>query len=553
MKRERLQLWVCAALTAVLLSIPYLVPGCGAFSLVAFIPLLVAERLSFLRGGRHFWICHYSTFLAWNLVTTFWVCNATVGGGLFASFANALQMSLVFGLFRWVKKRWKGVLPYIFLAFMWIAWERCYLTVAQISWPWLVLGNSFARTLPLVQWYEYTGTLGGSLWVWTVNLLLFGLMVALSDGSFGRWLPRTRVAAITSAALAVVAPIALSLGIWFTYKETDDPLEVLIVQPNIDPYNKFTAMTQQQQNAILLDQMERSLRGRDSSALLILTPETFTSDIVTGNVEGSRTFRRMSSFLSDHPWANMILGASTRDFIASQSKPSHTARPAGDGYWRESHNSALMLDGRGNHQIFHKSKLVVGVEMTPYPAFFTRIDDMLGGVMGRDVGQDSISVLRFSAAGREASVGCAICYESIYGEYCTGYVRAGADVLAVITNDAWWGDTPGYVQHLSYSSLRAVETRRDIARCANTGISAVIDQRGRILERTPWWEQAELSGTVNLNRKETFYVRWGDIIGRISVFMGLMLLLAALVRAFVKRDVTTLDNAPAVKRNRVGK
>ncbi len=85
-------------------------------------------------------------------------------------------------------------------------------------------------------------------------------------------------------------------------------------------------------------------------------------------------------------------------------------------------------------------------------------------------------------------VGCAICYESVYGEYCTRYVRNGARLLTVITNDAWWGDTPGYKQHLSYSCLRAIETRRWIARSANTGISAIIDPSGKIVSQTSWWQ-----------------------------------------------------------------
>ncbi|MBQ4286017.1 MAG: apolipoprotein N-acyltransferase, partial [Bacteroidales bacterium] len=133
-------------------------------------------------------------------------------------------------------------------------------------------------------------------------------------------------------------------------------------------------------------------------------------------------------------------------------------------------------------------------------------------------------------------VGCAICYESVYGEYCTGYVRSGARLLTVITNDAWWGDTPGYSQHLSYSSLRAIETRRDIARCANTGISAIIDQRGRILERSPWWEMSVIRGTVNLSDRQTFFVRYGDIPGRISVLVFLLLAALLLVRFIIPKE-----------------
>jgi apolipoprotein N-acyltransferase len=166
--------------------------------------------------------------------------------------------------------------------------------------------------------------------------------------------------------------------------------------------------------------------------------------------------------------------------------------------------------------------------MLPYPSVLGPIDDkLLGGVAGRCVGQESVSNLVFR---QSVPVGCAVCYESVYGEHCASYVRAGAKLLTVITNDAWWGDTPGYRQHLNYARLRAIETRRDIARCGNTGISAFIDQKGRILSRTAWWEPAVLRGTVNLSSRETFFVRAGDLVGRICVFLTVLLFAAALIR-----------------------
>ena len=103
-----------------------------------------------------------------------------------------------------------------------------------------------------------------------------------------------------------------------------------------------------------------------------------------------------------------------------------------------------MVDGTARTEIFHKNKLVVAVEMTPYPALFCKIDDMLGGVMGRCVGQDGISLLHVYAGDiNPIPVGCAICYESAYGEYYTGYVRKGARAMTVITNDAWWDCATG--------------------------------------------------------------------------------------------------------------
>ncbi len=538
MKNRKMLLWGLVLLFAVLMSVPFLVPHCGFFALFGLVPLLCMERIASMSGVRRVWIYHYTAFVLWNAFTTFWVCNATVGGGIFAVLANSLQMSLIFGLFRFSRKRFGGVLPYIFLAVLWIAWERAYFD-ADISWPWLVLGNSFARSVGSVQWYEYTGSLGGSLWIWACNLTLFGMMVALSDGTWLRFNAKAKTAALSWLLLVSAGPFIWSAVIWHNRQEEENPLEVCVFQPNIDPYNKFQALTQQQQNSIILEQMETALpltsrqsgEGQDMTApVLMLTPETFTSDIVVGDYNSSVTWRRFVSYLKDRPGVNLIFGASSYSIFDSPERPSHTARHLRDGRWLESHNSALMVDGTGRTEIFHKNKLVVGVEKTPYPAVFCKVDDWLGGVMGRCVGQDSVSVLHCVSPKDTVAVGCAICYESVYGEYYTEYVRKGAEVMAIITNDAWWGNTPGYRQHLSYASLRAIETRRSIARCANTGISCFIDQRGVIHDASPWWQKAVLHGKINRNDDITFFVAHGDITGRVCTFVAGLLALALLAR-----------------------
>ena len=542
MKKENILLWGLVLLFAVFMSVPFLIPHAGLLALIGFVPLLCMERIADLSGKKNIWIYHYSAFVLWNAITTFWVCNATVGGGLFAIFANAFQMSLVFGLFRISKKKFKGALPYIFLAATWIAWERFYFD-AEISWPWLVLGNSFARTIWAVQWYEFTGALGGSLWIWACNLGIFGMLVSLSDGSWFQFNSKAKAASAIGLLLLFIAPPVISGVIGKQYKDAmtaEENLEVLIIQPNIDPYNKFQAMTQDQQNAIMQGLMTKELEDRltDSctTPLLVVAPETFTGDIVCGNYPRSRTWTRFTSFLKDYPGVNMLFGASSYDYIYTQKAPSHTARHINDGLWLESHNSALMIDGHRNTEIFHKSKLVVAVEHTPYPAIFCKIDDMLGGVMGRCVGQDEISLLHVRDIDSEKiPVGCAVCYESVYGEYYTGYVRKGAKAMAIITNDAWWGNTPGYRQHLSYASLRAIETRRAIARCANTGISAIISPSGKILKPTPWWEQASIRSYIPLRNDLTFYVTHGDITGRVCSFVFIMLLMALAVRFITKK------------------
>ena len=542
MKQYKITMIILGFLSGILMSIPYLVPHTGVLALVGLVPLLAMERIGSEMGTRHFCLWHYLTFVLWNAITTFWVCNATVGGGIFAILANSLQMSLVFGLFRQSKKYFKGSMPYIFLAAAWIAWEKWYLDYADISWPWLVLGNSFAGSIRSIQWYEFTGTLGGSLWIWICNLSIFGLMVSLSDGSWQMtWNKKAKTAAITGTVLLFTLPFAISGIIWHNYDEEEDPVEVFITQPNIDPYHKFQSLSQGEQDAIVTDIIHSELEDRycpvgDSLAsakasnepILILAPETFTSYMQCDQIYKNHTWDHFVTLLKDYPGVNMLFGASTYERIESRTAPSPVARNIGKDLWIKSHNSALCIDGTGRTDLFHKNKLVVGVEMTPYPKLFTKIDDLLGGVIGRCEGQGDVTLMNLTTYDQDRHIagkipfGSAICYESVYGNYYREYSLKGAEFMTIITNDAWWGDTPGYMQHLRYASLRAIESRRSIARCANTGISALINQKGQILEKTQWWEKDSLRGKINKNDKMTFFTTQGDMVGRVCVLIFIL-------------------------------
>ena len=536
MRKTRIALWLLSALSALLLSLPWLVPHTGALALVAFIPLLVADAVAEQCKVRASWIYPFFTFLAWNAATTFWVWNATPGGAVFAIVANAVQMLLVWLLFRLARKKLGGALPYIFLAVMWIAWERRYFDV-DFSWPWLTLGGAFAQSTRSVQWYEYTGMLGGSLWVWVANLGIFGLLEAVSDGYWPRWKPLARVGAILGITLVVIGPVVASKLIFNAYEERSEAtVDVLVGQPNFDPYEKFQSMTQAEQTAVLLDLFGEALADRPAGPLLLLAPETFTSDITLNDPDHSPTLQSFRRFMAAHPGTEMLFGASTYEIFTTHAAPTILARPYGEG-WLVGHNTALTATATGPVEIYHKSKLVVGTELTPYPKIFVPLDKWLSklmgvsGLMGRCVGQDGVSLLHFGQ--ERVPLGCAVCYESVYGEYCTEYVKQGAQAMTIITNDAWWGNTPGYRQHLSYARLRAIELRRDIARCGNTGISAFNNQRGEILSQSQWWNRQTLSGQINLNSEQTAFVRHGDIIGRVCTLAFLLLAAVLLLRLFV--------------------
>ena len=547
MKQNRLII-LLLVLFSVLMSIPFLVPGMGAVALVAFVPLLCAERIASFNGQRRFFWWYYAAFVLFNAFTTWWVCKATVGGGIFAVMANALFMSIIFAVFRISKKRFSGAVPYLFLATLWIAWERFYLTLSQISWPWLVLGNAFGRTTTLVQWYEYTGLLGGSLWVWASNLAIFGILVGLSTGFFSSWNKRS-VSAIIGVSAVVLCPVIFSELIYRNYDEkSEGRLDVAIAQSNFNPYEKLQSVPQSRQNRQVIELFQKGLEGRGvqaypSRTVLLMLPETFCSDIWKDSPQTSPTWRALKSEVVDkYPNVNLLFGASTHKAFYTSSSPDVLARRfSGGGGWYLSYNTAYITDWTGRIAYTDKSKLVVGSELTPYPKIFAPLDDALGSLMGRDVPQGearNLDVVEYDAQGkisRTIPIGVPICYESIYSEFCTGYVRKGAQAICVITNDGWWGNTAGYRQHFSYSRLRAIELRRDIARCANTGISGIIDQKGDVLIQSKWWTPDLLQGSVNLNSEKTFFVRYGDIAGRICTFMAILLLLTLIVKLITKK------------------
>ena len=179
---------------------------------------------------------------------------------------------------------------------------------------------------------------------------------------------------------------------------------------------------------------------------------------------------------------------------------------------------------------------MVGVENFPYqdilkPVLGNIMID-LGGTVAMKTTQEERSALKLSNHTATAPI---ICYESVYGEYVTGYIKNGAELLSIITNDAWWGDTQGHKQHLSYAKLSAIETRRDVVRSANTGISAFINQKGDIVQQLGYEKRGSLRGDVQLNQEETFYVKYGDYIARVASFIALFSFLFAVVKFQRKR------------------
>ena len=527
-----IKLLAVSLLSGFLFSCAYTNLEIGWLAIIALTLLFSAEYSAKENGLKNFWICYFLCFLVWNALATYWIWYATKGGAVAAILLNSLQMAVIFRVFRWMRCRFQGMVPYLAFAALWLCWEHFYFTW-QVSWPWLTLGNSFAALTKYVQWYSVTGTLGGSLWILLASILLFFTIKSFLE-------KKKRLHYSIALVVIVLAPIIWSLSIYNKVSKDQETLpkrEVVVLQPNIDPYNtKFTA-SQSEQDSILLNLASSAVTPQ---TFLVIAPETFFNPskeaglLVEDSPHSNKSVKRYNEFVQTHN-LNFLYGAVTQLSSVSMRQPSPYSRNAGLNFWINVFNSAVLNTTDGRVYFYHKSKLVILAESVPVinkkPVF-----ESLGIDLGGEIGNFTPQKYRYVFKTQdEILFGTAICYESVFGDFYREYVQKGAQFMTIITNDGWWRDTPGHIQHFNYARLRAVETHRYTARSANTGISAIIDAKGDVVEQTPWWEECYLRGEVALNKEITPFVRYGDIVGIVASWCALAFVVLALLSYLFKK------------------
>ncbi|MEY4144164.1 MAG: hypothetical protein RLZZ335_16 [Bacteroidota bacterium] len=508
---------------------------------VAWVPLLITEdQLYYQHGkdaGRHVWLWSALHFLLFNTLATWWIKNAAWIGAIAAILINTFLMSAVIYAYHRVKRNSGERTAWPVLVAGWLAMEHMNLRW-DLDFPWLLLGNAFAGNPWMVQFYSATGVAGGTLWVWVVNILVFtGLRhlllrppLSAEERTTRGWLAFRD---LFRAAVVLFLPLLISLYLYRTHSDEGLPTaEVGIIQPNVDPYNeKFEAGTEAKQLDKLLRLSDQAI-GRDTR--LLLWPETSIPGLVWLPDSGALQpeLQQIRHRLSYYEGLSLLAGASAITDWGMNPPDQLAVRRQASGRGYTVHNSALWLKNGDALGVYHKSKLVAGVEKLPYPHFFGLISRLisvdLGGMSGQLGAQEQRSV--FTAG--TLRVAPVICYESVFGDYTTGYTRGpnGANLIAVVTNDGWWGETDGHRQHLAYARLRAIENQRYVVRSANTGISAAINARGDVLQQLPWWKAGWLRVRVALHDEQTFYMQYGDYLGRLGCFLFALLLLASWVQ-----------------------
>ena len=509
-------------ISGILLGLSWPTYGFSFLIFVSFVPILYLEKKIRNRSLKLVFFYSYISFFLWNLIATWWLIYASVFGMLFAVLVNSFLMAIVFTLYSFVSRRVDEKLSVIYFTTSWIVFEKFHL-YWDFSWPWLNLGNVFSENIHWIQWYEYSGSFGGSLWVLIVNFLfLYFLINYLS-------IKKPNPTLFSAAVLTISVPIIISLLIYKKEYESIDKIDVSILQPNVDPYNDKYNQT----NFSVLSNFKSWVTNDIGTNKLFLAPETYFSEspgYSIDNFTNNEFTKSLNSFLIENN-SQLLSGIQFFKLYEKKELKTETSNFVRNDLWIDVYNSSFFMSKENLPQIYHKSKLVVGVENMPFKKF---LEPLIGNTL-IDLGGSVLS--RATQSKREvfltdqgAKIAPLICYESVYGEYITDYIRNGAQVLAIITNDGWWNESQGYKQHLSYAKLRAIETRKNIVRSANTGSSAVINLKGEIIKKLDYGVKGYINHQIELNNYLTFYVKYGDLIYRLSFFFFSFILLFSFTR-----------------------
>lgn len=482
------------------------------------------------RAFKYAWVF----FFVWNLGVNYWLyltghnypdAGTRIAGfisGLMANLGNPVVQGLPLLVWVFLRRRLSFSWALVVFPILWVGLEYFHFTW-ELTWSWTTLGHAYALVPWYVQYIEWTGVLGASFHLVLVNLLFFVWWKYQQNG----FRPGRRFWAAGAALLllpVVCYPLLTRSG--RAVYQPEGHLNVRIIQPNLDPYGeKFNGLSPEEQMA----RMDSLIRSRPlDSVHLVLLPET----AIPGGIEEKELarypyLRPLRQLVRNHRQLNILTGIVARRYYAPGEPHLVSTRCRDDGFCWDSWNAATLLhQGQNQPDIYQKARLVPFSERTPYMETLNMLKDYnldLGGGFGSFAFPDSIRVLGMRNGTKIAPI---ICYESIFGMHVRKLVLKGARLLTIITNDGWWKQTSGYLQHSAFARFRAIETRRAIARSANTGESAFYDACGFQYQATPWWKMAVIDRCLPLLTGKTLYVSWGDWLGRGCLAAGILLWLA---------------------------
>ncbi len=480
------------------------------------VPFALAGFILFIRdqSPRSCFRLGYWLGLFWGAMTLFWIAASTLPGAILTISINALHYAVIWWLFALFRERreWFALLS---LPFLWVGAEYLRL-FSDIRFNWLTLAYTQTYYRPFIQILDITGyySLSFILIVFAVSIY-----VLYSYRNRAKWI------------LAGIIPVVLLLLYLYgenrirEYEAKEFPLiRAALVQPNVDPFEKWDPEFQQAAFQMLMDASREIIPQKPQ---LIVWPETATPFYLRARISA---LRRIQGFLDS---TGVYLLTGTPDY----------------GYLQEtqeyiSYNAAFFFrPGGAGFERYYKMALVPAAESMPFKRtfpFLRKIDvgggDFFPGTeykvfrftipeqRGKFEGGNYVITMQDSSKTTEVGLSAIICYESVFPHLVRQFIREGANLLTIITNDGWFGVTNGPYQHARYAVFRAVENRVSIIRCANTGISFFIDPTGRIIDSAGLNTRKDLVSLLPINHQTTFYTRKGEWWGKFTLLVSLVLI-----------------------------
>lgn len=470
----------------------------------------------------------YVTVIFFELVATSWISLAgmresadrfLILGGIFVLLFHPVFILVPVVFYYSVFKNFKiNRFPNFHLVtfpFIWVTFEYLQ-TLTEVTFPWLLAGNVFTSKLEKIQYIDYTGVYGISFWVCVLSVLVFYLYknTKNSSGTISEELRKKKnIAALIAVLLIYIMPnfyTAISSPQNKYLNNSDEKITIGVIQPNINAWAKWGA----NQKVLINDYaaMIKELAYKNSDAKMIVLPET----AIPFYLLYSSYDDLYEIFKNACDSSNTTVLTGTPDLMLyenpSKAKVDSKKFNSSNRYY-DTYNSAVLIEKdkeKNRFQKYNKIKLVTGSERMPYQEKLPFLKNLIRwgvGISSYQLGEDTTIFL----LDNKYKFNTAICFESIFPGFFSDFVDKGAQFSVVITNDAWWGKLFGTYQHNRYAVLRAIENRRWIVRCANTGISCFIDPCGNIYNETQINQKISFTGDIGIRNDKTFYTLNGDV------------------------------------------
>jgi apolipoprotein N-acyltransferase len=397
-----------------------------------------------------------------------------------------------FGLEKYISfQKYKSLnwLSVVFGACLWVFLEyvRTYLFT---GFPWMLIGYSQVGFKEIIQVAEFTGVYGVSFLILFCNLCFYFWLEGKNKRKY-LYVPLIFIILFTLFGSIRIYKFRL-LG--------EKEYNVSILQPNVDQYTKWDQGCIQE---ILSNLQKQAVEVGKSKTDLVLWPETVLPGIVPKDIGLVDFAKRLSSYTGSFNIFGSFYNEDDKLF-----------------------NSVLGFNSQETLSVMHrKNHLVPFGEVIPFRKFLARFFDVINNFGDVDKGSDANVFKR-----GDLFIGPIICSENFFPDVARRFVLNGAKVLTNHTNDAWFFDMATPYQHFMMNVFRAVENRKFVLICANTGISGIIEASGVVLNKTKVSKKEILKGTFSQNDFKTFYTKFGDIFARMCVVILVILVLFSYYR-----------------------